>query len=299
MMQTIEDCTSLEEPDYISGYETPREMYRKIRDFGLFRVTAGRFFTHYSMRALGVARQRGKLSDSEAVKSLRLARKDILNNLKTNIYLEANLQLCALTDLLPLAFPNSRVAYIVRDPRAWVSSWMNLGRAIYSSYDVRCLFNSRLSPHHIEGDPYKKAWKRMTRFEKLCWAWGRENSYALKCAERTDSVNVFRFEDLFGGGNNYNEMVRLLEFVSEFPDGSRAKWSIDPKLFRQKVNTSGRNIFPEWAEWNYEQAELLDEHCGELMKQLGYGREGKWQKKLRKANLGRSICEGGGSESLC
>jgi hypothetical protein len=293
MTQTIEDCTSADEPDFISGHETLREMYKKTREFGLFRVTAGRFFTHYSMRTLGVARQRGKLSDSEVIKSLRAARKRTFNNLKTNIYLEANLQLCGLTDLLPLAFPNSRVAFIIRYTRSLVSSWMNLGRAIYSSYDVRCRFNGRLTPHHFEGDPYKKVWKSMTRFEKLCWAWGRENSYALKCAERTASVKVFRFEDLFCEGNNYNEMVRFLEFVSDFPDGFRAEWSFSPELMRQKVNAAGRNMFPEWTEWNIEQAEFLDEHCGGLMKQLGYGCEWQWQEKLRQANMGKPIHDGG------
>lgn len=298
-MQIIEDCTSVDEPDIITGHEALLEMYKKIREFGPFRVTAGRFFTHYSMRALGVARQRGKLSDSEVVKSLRLARMSTLNNVKTNIYLEANLQLCGLTDLLPLAFPNSRVVFIVRDPRSWVSSWMNLGRAIYSSYDVRCRFNSRLTPYHFEGDPYKKIWKSMTRFEKLCWAWARENSYALKCAESTDSVKVFRFEDLFCEGNNYDEMVRFLEFVSEFPDGFRAEWTFNPELLGQKVNAAGRKMFPEWTEWNIEQAGLLDEHCGELMKQLGYGCELQWQEKLRQTNMEKPICEGESCESIC
>lgn len=285
LMQVIEDCTSREEPDYISGYETLQEMYTKTRDFGLFRVTAGRFFTRYSMRALGVARQKGKVSDAEAVKYIRQARKNVLNNLKTKIYLEANLQLCALTDLLPLAFPNSKVAYIVRDPRSWVSSWMNFGRAIYSSYDVRCLLNSRLTPHHIAEDPYRERWKSMSRFEKLCWSWGRENSYALKCAENSASASVFRFEDLFCAENNYDEMARLLAFVSEFPDGSRAKWSFDREFLRNKVNTSGRDIFPEWSAWESKQAELLDEHCGELMTQLGYGCEEQWQELLGPVDL--------------
>lgn len=295
MKQVIKDCTSVDEPDIIGGHETLQVMYKKIKEFGLFRVTAGRFFTHASMRALGVARQKGKLSDAEIVKSLRSARKKILNNLKTNIYLEANLQLCGLTDLLPLAFPNSRVVFIVRDPRSWVSSWMNFRRAIYSSYDVRCRINGRLTPHHYEDDPYKKTWKRMSRFEKLCWAWGKENSYAIKCAERTDAVNIFRFEDLFCGENSKDEMGRLLEFVSEFPNGFRAEWSFHPELLRKKVNAVERNTFPEWSEWNKEQVELLDEHCGELMAQFGYGFEPQWQEKLRQAGPEKPTCaEGGG-----
>jgi hypothetical protein len=66
--------------------------------------------------------------------------------------------------------------------------------------------------------------------------------------------------------------------MSEFPESFRAEMSFNPELFRQKVNAAGRNMFPEWTEWNRVQAELLDEHCDELMKQLGYGCEWQWQK---------------------
>lgn len=281
MEYMIEDCTSRHEPDTISS-EPLVDIYKKIREFGFFKMTVGKFSPRYSIRSLSVARRNGRLTDHEIVAYLQQMRIKKINDLKTGIYLEANHQFSGLTDFLPLAFPNAMVVYIVRDPRSWVCSWMNFSKAFYSSYDIRSWFkNTRLTPFHFKDDPFRKRWKGMTRFEKLCWLWAKENSHAIECAEKSGSIGIFKYEDLFNEGGNYKTFTKLLKFITDFPNGFKAKWDFKPHLLRQKVNSANRKIFPEWTEWSAEHIKVLDEHCRPLMERFNYGNEPEWQKALK------------------
>ena len=133
-------------------------------------MTIGKFFSRCSIRGLNIARQMSALSDEEIVECIRQMRTKTLNNLSTSVYLESNCSWGSLVDLLPAAFTNARVAYIIRDPRSWLRSWMNIPTPRYSRHDIRSWFkNSRLTPHHINGDPNRVRWKDMTMFEKSCW----------------------------------------------------------------------------------------------------------------------------------
>jgi len=207
-------------------------------------------------------------------------RKKMFENIDTSVILEANWQCSSLMDLIVAAFPGSKVVYVVRDPRSWICSWMSMERTAYSWRDLRSWFkNARLTPYHFEGDPSRHSWKRMTVFEKLCWLWAKENSYALECAERSDAIRIFRYEDLFSKMGNYETMGEMLEFITKFPCGFKAEWSLKPELLEQKVN-SRNGTFPGWNKWSDDQAKLLDTHCRPLMEKFGYGGEPEWQGKL-------------------
>lgn len=280
MMHMIDDCISVHEPD-VFAYRLPLKTFKRIRKFGLLKMTVGKFLPRYSFKGLGVARVSGRISDTDAVMCLQQMRYDTFKNLRGNVYLEANAQLSEVADILPLAFPNARIVYILRDPRSWVRSWMNMAKFIYSPYDIRSWFkNMRLTPFHFKDDPYQKRWKKMTRFEKLCWLWVRSSEYALECAEKKEAVKVFMFEDLFEKSGNYEIMEQLFQFITEFPDGFKANWTLRRDILKEKTNVTVRDGFPEWTEWTSEQAKLLDEYCGSLMRKLGYGNEQEWQKKL-------------------
>ncbi len=275
----IEDCTSIHEPDILGI--PPVEPFRKIRDFGVFRMTIGKLSERNSIRGLNIARHRGKLEDEQIVNSLKRLRSNYINSFKTAVYLEANVQYNALIDLLPLAFPKSKVLYIIRDPRDWICSWMNRKWPIYSMYDSRSWFrNTRLRPCHVKGDPYTEKWKNMPLFEKLCWVWARENSFALESAGKTDRIDVVRYEDLFDERDKYKSFNKMLEFITSFSDGFRAVYKFNPHAVRQKVDSTSGKIFPRWPEWDINYVTLLDRHCRDLMELFNYGGEAEWQKIL-------------------
>lgn len=277
----IENCISLHEPDVL-WLDRPYEWYTKIKEFGLFRMTLGKVLPRYSLRVLNIARHSGRLSDAQIVEYLRHLRLRVLAHIQPAVYVEANSVYGSLVDLLPRAFPNSRIVYIIRDPRVWVRSWMNMRIPFYSWRDVRSWFpHGRLAPHHIKGDPYLRTWRHLGQFEKLCWAWARENALALECASRTEAAKVFRFEDLFSGDTAQEHFVQLLRFVTRFPNGFEARWVFKPELLSQKVHSTSDGAFPGWRMWESKYVQQLDRHCRGLMERFGYGQEPEWQEKLR------------------
>lgn len=280
MSQMIDDCTSVHEPDVL-WLDRPNEWYKKINEHGIIRMTLGRFKTCYSLRALNIARQSGNITDSQIIIYLKQLRIGILENLKSGIYLEANAQVRGLIDLLPSAFPNSRIVYIIRDPRFWVQSRMNMTISFYSRCDVMSWFkNSRLKPYHFEGDSYEKRWRKMSQFEKLCWAWSRETSYSLECIRKTDTVKVIRFEDLFHEKTRDETFTQMLQFITTFPNGFKANWQYKPALLSKKVHSTAKGKFPEWTKWSDDRVKQVYRHCRGLMEQFNYGIEPEWQDKI-------------------
>jgi hypothetical protein len=268
------------EPDVL-WFDRPNEWYGKIKNFGFFRMTFGKFMARYSLRILNINRRSGKMEDLQIIEYLRHLRLKVLNNLKTAIFAEANAQYRGIIDLLSLAFPDSKTVYIIRDPRFWINSWINMTIPLYSRLDISSWFKStRLTPFHIKDDPYQVKWKTMTHFEKLCWVWARENSYALECARKTDAAKVFRYEDLFGEQTRDDTFTQMLKFMTRFPSGFVAKWTYKPELLRQKVHSTSERKFPKWTEWSSEKAKLLDRHGRVLMDQFDYGKEPEWLEKI-------------------
>lgn len=280
MQQMINQCHSIHEADVLWG-SRPSEWLPKIHRFGLGRMTIGKYSSKYSLRALSLARITSRLDDSRAVEYIRGIRSAYLGSIGESVFLEANGQYALLVDLLPQAFPDSRTVHIVRDPRAWVRSWMNMENAFYSARDLRSwLIGGRLKPKHFPADPYREQWSGMDRFERLCWFWQKENELALRLANNRPQVRVMRFEDLFDSPERERYFCGLLAFVTEFPSGYRAGWQYKPALMQQKVNSRSEGGGPVWTQWSPERARSLDRLCGPLMSRLNYGLEPEWRSLL-------------------
>lgn len=282
MGRMIHGCTSAHEPD-ILWLTRPGDWLDKVREFGLAHMTVGRFSPRYSIGVLNVSRVRGAIDDSTATEYLRGLRAGTMKRLETDIYLESS-GYWALLDLLPKAFPNCRVVFIMRDPRHWVRSWMNMAIPYYSWRDVKGWFpNSRLTPFHVEGDEYRGSWPSMSAFERLCWSWAVENAYAVESASKCDAVRILRYEDLFGESSRDKTFRELLEFVTAFPNGFSAGWTYRPELVKVKVDSTGQGAFSDWTEWKGGDVMTLNRHCGPLMERFGYGIEPEWQSRVESA----------------
>jgi hypothetical protein len=198
------------------------------------------------------------------------------------VFLEANGQYSLLIDLVPQAFPNSRIVYIIRDPRHWVRSWMNMEDSFYTAMDLRSwLLGGRLKPEHFPDDPYRDRWAGMDRFEKLCWLWQMENGLALQLAGRSPLIRMFLSEDLFTGPATGAAFSSMLGFVCSFPSGYQAKWELKPELLKRKEHSRSQGGFPAWQEWDSATARKLDRICRPLMSRLGYGNKDEWKRLIR------------------
>jgi hypothetical protein len=124
MSRVIEECYSIHEPDVI-WIDRPSEWLGKLRAFGAWQMSVGRFSPRYSVRVLNNLRHHSRIDPELGIACLRSARQHYIEKSPNRIYLEANGQYSALLDLLTIAFPNSRVVYLIRDPRDWLRSMMN------------------------------------------------------------------------------------------------------------------------------------------------------------------------------
>ena len=280
MRRMIADCHSIHEAD-VFWITRPGEWLRKIRQFGWYRMTLGKLSPRYSLRALGLARITGRFDAQRAGEAIADIRGPYMAQVAKPVFLEANGQYILLLDLLSRAFPNSRVIYIVRDPRDWVRSWMNMENPFYSVRDLRSwLLGGRLKPKHFSDDPWRKRWRGMDQFEKLCWLWQKENGLALELAEGRPEIRTFRFEALFAGSERDPVFRQLLAFVTAFPDGYQAHWDFRPELLDQKVHSRSQGGFAAWRDWDRDTELRLQRICGPLMARLGYGTEPEWRALL-------------------
>jgi len=278
MRRMIGHCHSIHEADVL-WVNRPGEWLHKIRQFGLYRMTLGKSSPRYSLRALGFARATGRLADDRAVEYLKNIRGPYIESVDEGVFLEANSQYALLIDLLPRAFPNSRLVFIVRDPREWVRSWMSMENSLYTVTDLRSwLLGGRLKPKFFPTDPYRGEWKRMDHFEKLCWLWQKENDLALGLVADLPQARVFRFEELFTGSEKYTAFHDMLGFVTRFPNGFKADWELRTELLERKVHPRSQGGFPAWGEWDSTTARKMDRLCGPLMARLGYGNEPAWKR---------------------
>lgn len=276
MEKMVDGCVSVHEPDYLWG-ERLHEWPSKIKSFGLYNLTAGLFDPTRSVYMLSAERMRGKIDDRTAVDHLRRIRRRLLSGVSSDLFVEANPQLLGLVDLLPEAFPQSRIIFIVRDPRTWIRSLMNSRTfPLYSKLDFRNWFGLRIRAGEFPGDPHGDRWPRMSVFEKRCWFWNRANRFALDRMP-DHGARTYRFEEIFAGGERESVLEDILSFATDFQGFTGAR-HLRPELLDRKVHsTAEKGSFPPWPEWDRDLVQTMERHCRTLMKQFHYGEEPEWR----------------------
>jgi len=273
--EIIPDGTSLHEPDvfnivqYRETGERIRQILKQIREAGVYNMIIRKALGKWSLIKLSDARVRGELGYTEAVQQVLSQREKFVHSRSGHVYIESSAAYYGLIDVLKDVYEHHRVAYIIRDGRDWVQSWMNWGE-MYSKGKIRSLVaHTWPTASEIEGDPYGAKWKAMSRFEKVCWAWARLNEYALRTIQENPNARIFRFEDIFKSENRYQHLEELVQFVTAFPDaGQIVTAPLDGWLDRQIHKSSPR--FPSWEKWSAEQKQQFRAICGPLMEKLGY-----------------------------
>lgn len=160
---------------------------------------------------------------------------------------------------------NIRIIHLVRDPKSFVTSFMN-----WKSSSV-----SKMILHHLI--PF---WQPSPRFEKelplnerlkfdkvkqFIYVWYYKNNLIYNTFSSGNNYMRVRLEDITKSQNQQNNLNQLLEFL-ELP-----KRKINQKEFmKEKVNQSVNKKFTKYDEWPEKYKEYLSDTCGTLMQNLGY-----------------------------
>lgn len=283
LSKIITDCFSVHEPDMYKGICNP-QTWQALYDFGFYHMIIGRILGKTGIRNLNQQYLTASKSDDALIKAIKQHRTQYLNRKKQGLIIESYYQWFGLYPLAEKAFPHVKFIGIIRDPRNWITSWMNHINTHHTNNDwVNNLGFSRLSSNNIKPSNHLSSldWKTLSPFEKNCWDWAIIAEQLLHHDKTYEQAKLFRFEDLFLSENKQAFIEEMLEFATNFPDKS-FPYEIDMALFSQKQNASKKNVFSSWKDWSPELCQQLDHICGPLMRELGYGAEPQWHEKLQK-----------------
>ena len=270
---------SIHQPDVINFTKSRRkELFFKLTNLGFINIIVLKFLGIKGTRNLSLKRVKNYFEKEKSLKKLIDERKK-LNLNPVNLYIEANWQLFGIIQDL-LSLKSSKVILIFRDPRNWVTSWMNKG-GWYDNKDLLSKINvlgfKRITPQNV--GIYNPEWKNYTRFQKLCWVWNYMNSnFYNTLRENNKNVRHFFFEDIF----MKKDKTTIRNFLQFALDDYFKEEYVNKMLgmLQNKVNENTQEEFPKWPDWDKKYCRDLHYFCGDLMQKLGYGNEPEWLEKL-------------------
>jgi len=268
----VPNCTSLHEPDIIQSVGVDNKFshfMKQVRQAGAWRMVFLKGLGKWTLVKLSDSRFKGSLGREQALKELQFQRFQFINQMPGAVYVEANIGYYGLLDITPAMFEHHRAIYIVRDGRDWIRSHMDWGQ-FYGKTGIRKLISHNWpAASDIADDPYSARWEKLSRFEKLCWAWKKLNEYALGGISKNSSARLFHFEKIFSAEERYEVLDELMAYATSLPNIDPTKLGKTDGWLKKKVHQSS-NRFPRWQEWTKEQRGQFEEICGSLMNELGY-----------------------------
>ncbi|MBI9106308.1 MAG: sulfotransferase [Spirochaetales bacterium] len=281
MSRMIGDCVSVHEPD-TTRVSNWADWISKMARFGVPKMLWGQYRQCYSLGKLTTTRQRNLCGDEKAKGYIIDNRREYINSFRKGLYIESNHIIYGLLDLIAEVFPNSKIIWIMRDPRTWIRSAINATAFhLYGPFDWNSL-NLSVRAYNFPGDASAGRWNAMSKFEKYCWYYNSVNSRAFELMERVPNFRVYRYEDLFNNEIRDEYFLDMLRYATTFEDGFSRDFSYRPELLDIKIHAAAsKRMVPKWEEWGSPLVEMMDRHCGAFMKEFGYGNEALWKKKLK------------------
>lgn len=256
----------------------PEEWPELIKKYGLYHMTLGQLRSDMSMFKLSTERLRNEINEAEAKRNLLNMRKDLINNIDKEIYIESSGHIYGAVDLLDEIIDESKFIFIIRDPRDWVKSAMNTFEYIlYGPLDLDIL-NISIKAENINEDEFKNQWSNMSKFEKYCWYYDKVNSFVLEKMKGKSNFRIYKHGELF---NNKEVFFDMLKFASQFEDGFKTTFSFREKLMKKVHSNADKKSFAGWKKWDSNMIEIFSTHCGEWMDKFDFGEEKSLGEKIQ------------------
>lgn len=262
----IPDAHSVHEPDVWPGVNL--EALRRIREFGLRHMVIDRLRGKTGFRNLSIKRLRGTLSLDAAAAEIRRQRVPYYRSRDGSLVVESNYQAFGVLPAFLRAFPDAKIAGLVRHPATWVTSQLDYGKRRGYRDRVEAWGRSRLTPESIGDVEFQEEWAEMGPVQRLCWDWLVINRTLASAAEDSASVRIFRYEDLFLSEARESNFRRLLDYLTDHP-GRRYEYSLSQSLLDQRINPRPDREMSS-RERGEELRDQVREICGDLMTRFGY-----------------------------
>jgi hypothetical protein len=227
-------------------------------------------FPSYLLRAMSNAHTAGMMPAPVLLPAFKLARSLIFSRLpQDHEYIESNYYLYGMFDALCKLDPAPIMFHIIRDPRAYIRSHLNHGT--WQGYKWLV---SNVVPYWIPDVRYilKPLGLPMTPINRFAAIWLHTNNYIREHGKKYAHYHLYRFEDLFKPP--YPILQEMCVTLGLTP---REEIVIDPS---EKVNYDIKEVIGPWKTWTPEQCRQLDQICGSMMREFGYGDEPEWKEKI-------------------
>ncbi len=278
LSEMIPQCRSVHEPGTL-WLTKPKLFLENIKDFGLYHMSLGQLNPKYSMYTLSNLRAKGKISDDEAIHYIRKMRSHYIEKGAEELYIESSGHLFGVFDLIPQVFPDSKLIFIIRDPRNWVASALPTTEYIlYGSFD----WGLSVSAEDLKEDPYHDKWHNMNKFEKYCWWYNYLNRFVMERCKNLPNIRIYRFEDLFSKETKDGYFTNMLQYAVDGSSMEGQTYYDSNRLTKPKHSKKNSRNYQGWRQWGRYRVSKLMEHCSEFMLGYGYGGEDLWVQKLEK-----------------
>ena len=160
-------------------------------------------------------------------------------------------------------YPNVYIVHIIRDPRTFVSSYLNWMHTRFKSWVANKLVPGWHPSGFFTGEMSWRQWQQMDEFERVCWHWKYKNMLLEDLFEGEERYIRVRFEDLFLAGDS-SKLREILDFV-EIPYERELE-----AILAKNRNMGRKTYFPAWDEWEPRRKRELLNICAGKMKEYGY-----------------------------
>ncbi len=185
-------------------------------------------------------------------------------------------------DCIHEAWPNAKMIGVIRDPRDWIVSWRRHQPRRHTRRFFAWFPFGALSPGAVGDEEWEDRWENLGQFGRLAWDWRMQYERLDQAAQSNPHIRLYRFEDLFA--EKGNAMRDLIEFAATH---NHRKYQIrDLSGFTGSVMNASVGAKKNWRDLPSDDARLLDDLCGPLMRKYGYGLEPEWS-----ALIGKSVAE--------
>jgi phage pi2 protein 07 len=278
----ITNSFSIHEPDVVHFKKGETTLLSGIKNFGLYWMVFGRVLGKTGIRNLSDSYLSGRCPLNIAGERLKKYRSLYYKAIKKQLIIESYSGWYGLIPVIQAVYSNYKIVILIRDPRDWVRSNMDWG-TMYGRRDwVSKLGFRRLSPFLVYDTVYRKNWRKLDQFQKLCWAWHTIYEALLAKSAMDSNIQIFKFEDVFYSDQRIQNFKYLIRFISNFSDKQFDFNSVVniESILNQQIHKNVAYDFPSWPDWSNQRAQALDHICGDLMKSFGYGEEELWKNKL-------------------
>ncbi|MEJ2052255.1 MAG: hypothetical protein P8Y60_20895, partial [Calditrichota bacterium] len=253
-----------------------QDIFNQLHTFGFYHMVIGKLLGKTGIRNLSQSYVSKRIDLNRLVDELYQQRSGYYKAINKELVIEAYSGWYGVIPGIKKLFDHYKIAIIIRDPRTWVTSYMNFGTKYGKRDWVNKLGYQRLNPRMAGEEKYIQSWNYMDTFQRLCWLWQAVYEIMIRDGIGDIYCQIFRYEDLFLSPSKRETFRDFLRFITTFPNRAY-EWQPLNGILDQKINNSKHDEFPNWKKWGADRAQFLRSMCGHLMQQYGYGMEEEWK----------------------